>query len=80
MSLRPFLARKNESGTGAWSAKLRALGAALDAQKLTFRELCILEVTDGFVIHALCRSKDGNFWSSTTREFSHDDLAMNKPS
>lgn len=80
MNLRPFFARDRGTGASDWSVKLRALGSALDAQKLTYRDLCILEVPDGFVMHARCKTKDGKFWSSTTKEFSLDDLAIHKSS
>jgi hypothetical protein len=76
MSMKPFDPIKNDPA--AWAGKLRALGAALDSQKLVFRDICILEVPNGFVLHARCKSKDGQLWSSTTREFSLSDFAMNK--
>jgi pectin methylesterase-like acyl-CoA thioesterase len=78
MSLRPLTPFKNDSDPGVWAGKLRALGMALDAQKVVFRDMCILEVQNGFVLHARCKSKNGNLWSSTTREFTLSDFAMNK--
>jgi hypothetical protein len=76
MSLKPFTPIKNEPDV--WAGKLRALGAALDAQKMVFREMCILEVPNGFVLNAHCKLKDGNLWSSAAREFSLSDFAMTK--
>ena len=76
MSIKPFSPIENESEP--WAGKLRALGAALDAQKMVFRDMCILELPNGFVLHARCKSKDGQLWSSITREFSLSDFAMNK--
>ena len=78
MGQRPLTPFKSESNTGVWAGKLRALGSALDAQKLIFRDMCILEVPNGFVLHGMCKTKDGNLWSSTTREFSLSDFAMSK--
>jgi hypothetical protein len=76
MSLIPFTSTKTEHKD--WASKLRALGATLDAQKIVFRDMCILEVSNGFVFHARCKSKDGHLWSSVTREFSLNDFAMHK--
>jgi hypothetical protein len=76
MSLKPFAPLKNDSEV--WAGKLRALGLALDAQKLIFRDMCILEIQNGFVLHARSKTKDGMLWSSTTQEFSLSDFAMSK--
>jgi hypothetical protein len=78
MSPKPLTPFKSESNSGDWAAKLRALGLALDAQKLTFRDMCILEVPNGFVLHGRCKTNDGQLWSSITREFSLSDFAMSK--
>ena len=78
MSPKPLTPFRSELNTGVWAAKLRALGSALDAQRLTFRDMCILEVPNGFVLHGQCKTKDGQFWSSITREFSLSDFAISK--
>jgi hypothetical protein len=76
MSLKPLPPVKNEPHD--WANKLRALGRAMDAQKIDVQDICILEAPNGFLLHARSKSKDGQRWTSTTREFSLSDFAMHE--
>jgi hypothetical protein len=70
MSPAPFITRKKDVQPrgGDWAAKLSAIGSVLDGQNATFRELCIIEVDDGFVVQALERSGASSEWAPASLE------------
>ncbi len=77
MSPAPFITRKKDVQPlgGDWAAKLRAVGSVLDGQDATFRELCVIEVDDGFVVQALERVKTSSEWVPASLEIRTGDIA-----
>jgi hypothetical protein len=56
------------------AAKLRAAGDALDGQHASFRELCIIEVDDGFVVQAYERKRPSAEWKQVSLEIRTGDI------
>ena len=68
-----------QAASGEWAAKLRAVGSVLDGQGSEFRELCVIEVDDGFVVQARVRAKKTSAWTSVSLEIGAGDIASGRP-
>jgi hypothetical protein len=82
MSPAPFITRKKDVQPlgGDWAAKLRAVGSVLDGHNATFRELCVIEVDDGFVVQAFERRGTSSEWVPASLEIRTGDVASESQS
>ena len=83
MSPTPLTNRTQGDGarsvSGEWATKLRAVGSVLDGQDTEFRELCVIEVDDGFVVQARARAKKASAWTSVHLEIGAEKLKGAQP-